>query len=374
MRGERGQASGEYAGVVLLVAVVLAAAGAVAAPELPREVAHHLRVALCIVGGDVCRGTDAAAEGLEPCVVRVRDAARRSTVSLLLLKGGTHAGFAIEQRSDGSSRVSFTDGSHAGAAAEAGVRLGAHVGAGAGAGGEVGWTGGAAWELPDDAALRRLLAGVRQRPGRFGFDLARKRLRPSEIFESIGQSGTVAAGAEVGSLSQPLLSSGGRHALGRRVRGDGETSWFYDASRDGTTLFGGLLAEVSLTRPSGWTLEASRHELRFRSTRAARTGEIVEIEAALPLPANAALARELLARPSRAAGRRLLEAGVVERRVYRVEERPSDLDVAVKLGVAGIEHEGTAQERTLVAAEVLRPGGSARRADCLAQRRGQLGA
>ena len=45
-------ATTEYAGVVTLVALVLGGATSVAAPDLPETLAHHVRVGLCIVGGD----------------------------------------------------------------------------------------------------------------------------------------------------------------------------------------------------------------------------------------------------------------------------------------------------------------------------------
>lgn len=366
----RGQASTEYVGVVALVALVLAAGGAVAAPALPAALQHHLRVGLCIVGGDVCRASDARAAGLEPCVLRSRAADRRTRVNLTVLSYATGDALTIERRSDGSRRVAFSRSDGGGVVVGAGVRLGAQVEVGAEASGGIGWTSGYAWELPDESALRRLLKGVRAQPGKLGWDLARRggTPPPTERFAAVTGHTGAAAGAQILGLDQPLLTAGGGGALGRRVRG-GRTSWYFDASHEATRLFGGLVPGVELHRGGTWVLELSDRPRALRLTTALPGG--VEIEARLDLtePANAAAARDLLRRPSRARaqalGRHFLAHGTVERRRYRERERPTNPDLAVKLGVAGVDLRDADRERTLVNAEILRPTGNARRADCL---------
>lgn len=369
-----GQASTEYVGVVGLVALVLSVAGAVAAPDLPSTVARHVRVALCIVGGDVCRAGDARRAGLEPCVVSVREADRHTTINAAVLTYGSGKGYAIERRSDGTRRVLVTNSNEGGLTAGAGVKLGAHVAVGAEVSGAVGWSSGYGWDFPDEPALQRFLAGVRQSPGRLAWDLAKKRVRPpTERYEAATGDLSSGIGANALGLEQVLAAASGRAALGRRRGSGGRTSWFFDAGHDGPRLFGGIIPGIELRGPGAWVLELSNRpkELRMSTAAAPAAGRVAEVEARLDLrvPANAAVARELLSGPTPARagaiGRHMLAAGTVHRREYRVRELPSEPEVAVKLGLAGVDHSGTAQERTLVAADVLRAGSPARRADCL---------
>lgn len=366
---QRGQASADYIGIVAIVALVLTAAGAVAAPDLPGTVARQVRVALCIVGGDVCRASDARRAGLEPCVTRVREGANRTRVNVTIVSYGTGKAFAVERRSDGSARVAIASHDDGGLVAGVGVKLGPHLDVGGEVSGALGWSSGYAWEFPDEAALARFLGGVRQAPGVIGWDLLRKGAgTPTERFSAATGSTGAQAGARILGLKQPLGTAGGRGAIGRRAR-RGQTTWYFDARHDGPSLFGGILPELQLRPGAAYVLELRDRPRRLRLATSLPDG--VELEARLDLtrPANAAVARELLSRPTparaRALGRHLAEHGTVERRVYRVRTLASDPDLALKLGVAGVEHGGTAQERTLVAAEVLRPGSAARRADCL---------
>src|SRR5687768_5029354 len=121
MHSSSGQASADYVAVVGLVALLLTVAGAVAAPGIPATLARTVRVGLCIVGGDVCRAADARRAGLEPCVTRVREGAKRTRVNATIVSYGTGKGFAIERRSDGSARVVATSDSDVGAVAGVGV-------------------------------------------------------------------------------------------------------------------------------------------------------------------------------------------------------------------------------------------------------------
>ena len=360
---ERGQASIEYIGAVALVALALSAAATVAAPDLPGALVHHLRVGLCIVGGDVCRSGDAERAGLEPCVVRSREADKRSRVSIATLSYGTGKAMTIERRSDGSARVAIASGDEGGVTVGVGLKLGGRTDAGGEFGGSVGFTTGYAWELPDERALARFLHGVKQSPGRIGWDLVQKgAVPPSERYREATASAAGEAAASILGLDQPLVSGAGRAAIGRRMR-NGRTSWYFDATNAGAHLFPTAAGE------GAWVAELSEHPRELRLT-AHLPGE-TEIRARLDLSseANARVARALLAGPSlaraRALGRHIARHGTVERRRYRVRELPSDPDLAVKLGFAGVDHGGDARERTLVSAEVLRSSGVARRADCL---------
>jgi hypothetical protein len=365
-----GQASAEYVGVIALVAIVLAAGGAVAAPAIPAQVGHQIRVGLCIVGGDVCRAADARAEGLRPCVTRVRQADRRTKVSVTVVSYTTGAAFGIERRSDGSARVWLTSSDGGGVTVGGGLKLGPYVDVGGEAGAGVGWTSGGAWELPDERALLRFLGGVRQQPGAIAWDLLRdpRTPRPTETFHAVTGEAAAEAGAKVLGLRQPVALAGGKGALGKRTRGRA-TSWYFDAGSEGPRLFGGLIPGVELRRAGAWVLELSDrpHELRLTT----QLPKGVELDARLDLddPANAAVARELLSRPgpgrARALGAHFLAHGTVERRTYRTRALPSEPEIGIALGVGGFDHGGSAHEKSLVAAEVLGPSGNRRRADCL---------
>jgi hypothetical protein len=387
MPSQRGQASADYIAVVAVVATVLLAVGAAARmPELPGTVVQTVRTGLCIVGGDVCRASDARAEGLEPCVVRGHEGLRHSSITFLFARVSQDRGYAVELRSDGTSRVVATEGSALAASGEPALRLGASVAVKAG--GQIGlvWRSGQAWELPDRASLERLLAQAKGRPGEMADRIRRGATpmpAPTERFFEGGDMGELTAGAQVFSVRQPVLSGAARHAIGRRVRA-GRTSWYFDASGDGPRLFGGLLPGVELKGKSAWTLEVTEgpgHRPERLQLQTAipgkRANEIEELSASLDLtiPANAAAARDLLALErehtplalarARAVGRHLLRAGTIERRLYRVRARPSDFDAELSIGVFGGEHTGDAHQRDLVAAEVIRDGGRARRADCV---------
>ena len=64
-----GQATAEYAGLLALVAAALLGAGAVVGVGgVGDAVAAGLRTGICIVGGDVCRASDAAAVTSNPAL------------------------------------------------------------------------------------------------------------------------------------------------------------------------------------------------------------------------------------------------------------------------------------------------------------------
>jgi len=380
-----GQASTDYLAVLAVVVVLLGGAGAAVQLDLPRSVVHSVRVALCIVGGDVCRAADARAQGLAPCVVRSRAGTRRTSVTFLFVRAGETGGYLVERRSDGTRRVVASYGRDLSASAKAGLRVGPYVDLSVGGSRGVRWASGAAWELAGDDELQALLKRVHGRPAALADADVRAIGRvppPTERFREGGEMGELSVDATAGGVRQPLIAGGNRRALGRRTRGN-LTTWYFDATNDGPRLFGGLLPEVAVQGRGGWVLEVTEDaahravRMTLRSTFAAQPDRIVELEAALDLtrPGNATAARDLLALErsltplslarARAVGRHLLEAGTVERRIYRTADAPSDPDLAVDVAAFGAEHAHTVQERLLVDAEVVRLGRRARRADCI---------
>ena len=149
MRNPRGQAALEYAGALLLVAVVLGVAAAAAPlPALGSSVLAQLRLGLCRVTGSVCTSAEARADGLAPCTVRSRSNREDAGVSVGVVRLGRGDALAIERRSDGTATVSFLDGWEGGAAAGIGVRF-TPIGleGSAQAGGGLTFTGGRSWDF-----------------------------------------------------------------------------------------------------------------------------------------------------------------------------------------------------------------------------------
>ena len=151
-----GQASAEYVGVVCVVAACLAAlAGTAAAfPSLTSTVVDRMRLALCVVGMDVCDAAHARSRGLEPCVVAADERDRRLSGTLVAFTGGDGDTLVVERRSDGRYVVSAGNAPRLGASAGAGASLGP-VQVGPGGSADVGFASGVRWEAPDLATLRR---------------------------------------------------------------------------------------------------------------------------------------------------------------------------------------------------------------------------
>jgi hypothetical protein len=163
--GQRGQATVEYAAIVLALAVALGAAGAVAAARgggVADAVSRQIARALCIVtGGDCDRER-------EPCVVSSSTRTRENGLTIAVLRLGSDRTVVREQRSDGTIAVTYTEGDIAGLDAGSGT----HVSVGRRAvrlSGELGASilarsgRGAVWELRDarqaDALVERLRRG-----------------------------------------------------------------------------------------------------------------------------------------------------------------------------------------------------------------------
>jgi hypothetical protein len=130
---DRGQAGVDYIVVLLLVIVVLGAAGIAAeGSSIPQSVDHQLVRALCVVRGGECEQDRA------PCSV---DTARRETAAsarILVFKVGGDKTIVREERSDGTIAVTLAYGKQAGLELAEGVHLAVSLGhGGLGLGGEL---------------------------------------------------------------------------------------------------------------------------------------------------------------------------------------------------------------------------------------------
>lgn len=368
-----GQASAEYVALLALLAVVLAgAATVVAAPDLPAAVVRHLKVAVCIAGGDVCRSADAAARGLEPCVRSSSGRSRDSGVDIGGVFSGHDRGLEIERRSDGIVVVRGTDGGRMGV----GVLF---------AEGGIDFQRGREWHFPGEAAARAFLdrihddlrltddADVHRVTG------SRAPIRYLEGGARLAAELAIELGGPRGGIELPGLGRAEmRKAVGRRLAPDG-TTLYYELDEETS---GPLAEALGAAGRSSWVAEWHHREphdvLTLRASGAARAGRRTEHVATLPLgrpdDRRAALAAVVADATGplgdgamRALLGRITERGSLERRTY--EERRETRTIGVggrvlHIGL-GFEHERVRVERRLVAAEVLAGGRTVSRSDCL---------
>ncbi|MEA2295135.1 MAG: hypothetical protein QOE86_2774 [Solirubrobacteraceae bacterium] len=374
---QRGQATTEYVAISAVVAVILiGAATAVAAPSIPRSVAHTIRKGICIVGGDICDPAGAKARGLDPCVVSSADHRRHTGATILFLRVGGTQEYAIERRSDGSYRVSAGDGQDFGASAGAGIRLGGGFHIGPDGTASVGWLSGKAWDLPDAAALSDLLGRVKHRYDlASGFtDVMPPSVIPTPTSRFTRGDASAAGELRLGTLSETMDL---RTALGRQTGRDG-TVWSFDIEGRSD----GPLAELVPALGAGGHLLAEwrrgAHPSLTLRTISASSDHSTETVARLPLTDagdRAAAARYALAALPTAAGRlagrdlatRIAARGTVQRFTYAERSSDSGFDVELKL-LAGLGAERTQHvtTRELVDAELITRDGTVRREDCLA--------
>src|SRR5437899_8166293 len=119
MRRQEGQASIEYAALLVVVAAILVTATAlVAAPGIVNAVTRGFRRGLCVVGGGDCLATER-----RPCVVRTATTAGEGMLAIGVVRLGGGMLLLREKRSDGSVDVTLLDHIDAGVA----VRLGAEA-------------------------------------------------------------------------------------------------------------------------------------------------------------------------------------------------------------------------------------------------------
>jgi hypothetical protein len=386
IRSCRGQASLDYLGLLTVVTVALAGAGTAAGlAEVPRAVVQAARTGICIVGGDVCRASDAAAAGLSPCLTGETAHGRGLAVTILSVRLGRSGSWTVAQRSDGSVLVTRLVGDAIGLAGGIGLQLGPVVAAGATATFDLSLARGQAWELPSATAAAALVAAVRR-----GDDPP---VTPTWRFGDAGEEVAAAVGLSIPGASLTALEASGAMAAGVRT-GRGETTTYLRVHAAASTPLGTLVAAgrgsaggpdgdgapllLGVTRDAG-----GLRELTFRrAAPGAAPGEVVETVGRLDLRdgANRAIAAPLLGHglpwpPDVAAGLRAVllrtaRVGVIERSVYAVDDRSHDWAGAVKLGLAvGLELSELDVHRRLVDAGAWVAGSpERRRVDCLPER------
>jgi Flp pilus assembly pilin Flp len=371
-----GQATTEYAGLLALIATALLGAGMlVGLDDVGAAVVKGIRTGICIVGGDVCRASDAAAAGLAPCTVGEKSAGGGATLSVAWLRIGDRNGWSVATRSDGSVLVTRSHvrkgGAGAGIGAEAspfGLAFGIEGKA------DFEFGSGATWEFPDAASAARFIAD-----GGEGVE-------PTWRFGESGDVLTAEAGVKIGGATLTGVGATASFAGGARV-GRGQTTLYirtrletgasvwlgtHTAEMAGPST-GDVMVELTLEHGAG------PREVAFRTAKNGAGGQVVDTVARLDLrdPANRAAAEHLLTRrlpwpPDVAAEvHRLMlytvQHGTVERSVYDVRDESSDFELAARLGEElGIEVNRVRVQRRLVAASAWTPGSQERlREDCV---------
>jgi len=418
-----GQAAAEYVALLTVLAIVLGAAAAVALPGLAPALAHAVREGICRVGGGVCTPAQARAQGLAPCVVHARRERERAAVKLAVIRLERGDALVVERLSDGRARVAFVDGAALTGEVAVGVALSPlGVAAGAEAGAGVRFAAGRVWTFASVARAATFVRRWSRREELLGevrgaCPVCGGGERPPRAAERYAEGGGVGA-------LRAALGVGGSEAageasavLGRRIAG-AATTWYLRVDAALAAELGAVAGSVRAGAGSETVLEVtarvgraeelrvraagrSAAELRFlapltrlrelaRGLRGAagdgRAGLAVEAEVALDLrdPASRRAAAGLLAAlrtraapaealvAARALGARLDAAGAVDLRTYRLTTSAGpDVELEAALGAgAGVEYEREAEQRELVRAWSLRPGGPLRgREDCEAAAR-----
>jgi len=376
-RDRTGQATAEYAALLALVALALAGAGAlVGLHTIGDVVAATVRTGICIVGGDVCRASDAKAAGLEPCTVGERALGRGLTLTIASIRFGSGDEWTAATRSDGSVLVTKARRRSGGVAAGVGIQA-SPLGLEFGVKGKVDFAigTGSGWEFPDAASAARFLT-------RHDED----RLPPAWRFGEASELLTGSAGVKVGGATLTGVEATAEGAAGARV-GRGRTTLYVRARLDSKakawmpgnnrTAHGPSTGDVmtEITSDAGGV-----REVAFRTAeRGPRPGQVTEWVARLDLrdPANRAAAEPLLSRrlpwppgvlsDLRAVALRSVQVGTVERAVYAVHDESEGFELAARLGIAfGIDADRVDVDKRLLAASAWTQGSQERmREDCV---------
>jgi hypothetical protein len=361
----RGQASTEYVAILLVVATLLAVV-AVAVPGIGVRVVAAVRTAICIAGGDFCRGADAAAAGLEPCVMRARSASRETAVDIALLRLGDKGEWQLALQSDGSALLTRLDKAEAGVQAGVGLTFSpAGIDASARAAVAGGYHGGRAWRFADARSAAAFVDG-------------RAPPRPPDVtWHALGGQADGFAGLDLADLARVGVSASAGSALGVRLDGSRRTLTV-DLGLEEPDLgvdLPGFRATPGERRALVAELSWENGELDAVALRSgsATDRRLEEYTGRLDLrdAGNRAFAERLVGYPTperlRALAARMISHGVVEFSAYDVRERRGGFSVAGRLGLSlGIEHVEVASERRLVEALAwIRGGRPQQRFDCL---------
>ena len=240
-RHEAGQATNEYVALLAVVAAVMAGLVGLSAGGLGAHVLAGMQRGLCAVTGAGCR-TAAVAERdrLAACPLERRLREERLSETIASVKLSSSGTLTAVRGSDGRVTVTLADGSGAGVETGAGawVALGRAVGADAKAGAGLVWGSGRSWTFPDEASAQRFVARYGDKATMRGKLVDEVRGLCSFLCDAVGwrphpqlpePDETHVEGGAAATLAEAFGGHAGGEAglvLGRRVRRDGETTWY----------------------------------------------------------------------------------------------------------------------------------------------------
>jgi hypothetical protein len=383
-RPAAGQAAVEYVGLLLVLVAVLAAAGPVAgAPDIPRAVAHGLRLGLCIVTGDVCTARQATEAGLPPCPMASRVDGADIGATLFSIDLGAHGSVTMTPRSDGTVQVSWSAGVYRGVSAAWGLQVSAgtlHLAAGASVAAGIRMADGRGWTLANALEAQRFAA---QLPG----SLTSARWPADWTSFEAGPEASAQVGATVGrgnaALSGIGVSAAGSLGLGARITRDHLVTLYLRASLGGPEVSLpfvqtpgrgriDLVAEYTLAGDGPRSLVLRRAVPSRHNTRVTDTVATLD----LTDPANWAVAAPVIGRLRTPSGRladlravlaRIRVAGTIQRYVSTVDDSSTGASLSFGEGLKfGVGASRVKVRRHLVDARAWTPGSAVRaRADCL---------
>jgi hypothetical protein len=235
MDGQRGQASSDYVAVLLVVVVVLGAAGTVAtgaAGGIAQAVDRQMLRALCVVRGGDCE------VDRRPCVTSSLRTLEQSSVTVAVVRLAHDRLLVRETRSDGTVAVTVLDRTSPGIDVALGARAGVTLdGRTVALGGEFRGLAGAVvgrgrtWFARDERAADALVAGLAREGRRLVRGRGPRRLRrpsPPPLPPPAQTAAERGLGAEVG------LTAG---VLGARMRSQDVAGTRVDAASGSRTLY-----------------------------------------------------------------------------------------------------------------------------------------
>lgn len=176
-RSERGQVSIEWAGVLALVALVVAVLWA---SGLGEKIAGATGTALCnIFGGDCGSGQSAGPrEPAFPCVISDSEGKLKASITVFSVKGGGEVKVLRQERSDGTVLITLAGGAN----------LGAEFGIGGGADVDLGGTG-----VGLEARLKGGVNGQGEGGGTWTFDSGKDADEFVDIVRNYARDGAIKA-------------------------------------------------------------------------------------------------------------------------------------------------------------------------------------
>jgi hypothetical protein len=410
-RDARGQGSTEYVALVALVAIALALAAGLTSGGVGGQVLAGLQRGVCRVALADCPRPERPRADLAACQLERTVRSEELTTTLAILHLGTRGTLSIVRLSDGRVTVTLAHGSALGAAAGLGARLRVGrraLGRDAAARVEARWTSGRSWTFPDERTARRFAATYGRKATIGGQLLDGVRSRCSVLCDALGwrphpelppPDEEYAEGGPAALLTSTLgvrADADASALLGRRLRRDGERTWYLQLGAVATAaleLSGGeLIAEARPSAVLAYTADRDGRPRALvvttagvlhagavadgalgagRGSLAAGLGGLVELEATLDLrvAANRAAVAGVLEAltspallprlPERASrlGSRIAGHAQLDRRLYAVARTETGIGAGVALGArldGGVER--ASEGLRLVGAETRLPG------------------